>query len=160
MSVQLLATGSIPPSPRLVLDVVVHGTPATQGSKLPGVAANGRRFVREANPDLGRWRSQVAQAAGDAYAGELLDEAVGLDLVFHRPRPAGHYKASGGLSAAGRRTPYPIGAPDVLKLARAAEDALTGVVWMNDARVVDERIRKCWGERFCVRIRVWRLGAA
>jgi Holliday junction resolvase RusA-like endonuclease len=146
-----------PPGPDLVLDVMVYGTPATQGSKVTGMAGNGRRFVREANPDLKRWRSQVAQAAGDAYAGELLDEAVGLDLVFVRPRPSGHFTTTGGLSAAGRRSPYPTGAPDVLKLARAVEDALSGVVWTNDARIVDERIRKAWGERACVRIRVFRL---
>ena len=140
-----------------VLDVVVYGTPATQGSKVTGMAANGRRFVREANPDLKRWRSQVVQAAGEAYVGELLDEALGLDLVFMRPRPSGHFLTGGGLSASGRRSPYPTAAPDVLKLARAVEDALTGVVFTNDARIVDERIRKAWGERACVRIRVFRL---
>jgi crossover junction endodeoxyribonuclease RusA len=154
-----LIPASQPTVDQLLLDVTVYGTAAAQGSKTRGVAANGRPFFREANPDLKRWRSQVAQAAGEAYVGGILDEPVGLDLVFWRPRPVGHFNTTGGLAAAGRRSPYPTGAPDLDKLARAICDALTGVVFTNDARIVDERIRKAWGERACVRIRVFRLGA-
>jgi Holliday junction resolvase RusA-like endonuclease len=48
-------------------------------------------------------------------------------------------------------------APDTLKLARAVEDALSGIVWVNDSRIVDERIRKRWGDRSAVRIKVFKL---
>jgi hypothetical protein len=33
-----------------------------------------------------------------------------------------------------------------LKLARAAEDALTGVLWLDDSQIVDERISKAYGD--------------
>jgi len=39
----------------------------------------------------------------------------------------------------------------VLKLARAVEDALTGVIWADDAQIVDEVIRKRYG-RPCLQI--------
>jgi Holliday junction resolvase RusA-like endonuclease len=36
--------------------------------------------------------------------------------------------------------------PDVLKLARAAEDALTGIVWRDDSQIVHETLAKVYGE--------------
>lgn len=32
--------------------------------------------------------------------------------------------------------------PDVLKLARGVEDALTGIVWRDDAQIVNESLSK------------------
>jgi Holliday junction resolvase RusA-like endonuclease len=39
---------------------------------------------------------------------------------------------------------YPISKPDVLKLARAAEDALTGIIWSDDALIVQEHLYKAY----------------
>jgi Holliday junction resolvase RusA-like endonuclease len=41
---------------------------------------------------------------------------------------------------------YPTTRPDALKLARAAEDALTGIIWTDDAVTVDLTIKKRYGE--------------
>ena len=35
--------------------------------------------------------------------------------------------------------------PDVLKLARGVEDALTGIVWRDDAQIVNESLNKVVG---------------
>jgi Holliday junction resolvase RusA-like endonuclease len=57
--------------------------------------------------------------------------------------------------------------PDVLKLCRATEDALNGVVWRDDSRNVCMHIEKVYaepGEPEGAHIRVWalpeRVGAA
>jgi hypothetical protein len=36
--------------------------------------------------------------------------------------------------------------PDVLKLARAIEDAITGVIWVDDSQIIDEHLYKRWGD--------------
>lgn len=46
----------------------------------------------------------------------------------------------------------------MLKLARAAEDALTGILWRDDAQICDEVIRKRYGEPARVEIEVRTLG--
>jgi crossover junction endodeoxyribonuclease RusA len=45
-------------------------------------------------------------------------------------------------------TRYPVGqrSGDVDKLARAALDAMTGVVYLDDAQVVSLLVTKCWAE--------------
>jgi Holliday junction resolvase RusA-like endonuclease len=52
---------------------------------------------------------------------------------------------------------YPTGRPDVLKLARACEDALTGVIWRDDAQIVVERLYKDWGEPARVLVEIEQL---
>lgn len=61
-------------------------------------------------------------------------------MVFAMARPKGHYRT--GRNAHLLRDgapPYPAGTPDLSKLCRATEDALTdaGVVWADDAQVVE-----------------------
>ena len=41
---------------------------------------------------------------------------------------------------------HPTTRPDVLKLARAIEDSLTGVLWHDDSQIVSEHLRKHYGE--------------
>ena len=65
-----------------------------------------------------------------------------VTMTFYRPRPIAHYKADGtvkpGMPAA------PTQRPDVLKLARAIEDALTGVIYEDDSSIVEEHLFKKW----------------
>jgi Holliday junction resolvase RusA-like endonuclease len=158
--VTTLVSPAVGHHPELVFDLIVFGTAATQGSKVAGVAASGARFVREDNPDLKRWRTQVAEAVGKQHAGQLiLGGPVGLDLIFYRPRGKTHYTSKGALTAAAKRTPYPTMAPDCGKLARAVEDAMAKVVYLNDAQIVDVRVRKAWGMSACVRIRLYKLAS-
>lgn len=91
------------------------------------------------------WRRTVAWSARQVFTGELLRGALRVTFTFYRPRPKGHVGAN-GLTKAGRENPYPTTKPDALKLARAAEDALTGVVWHDDAQIVEEVLSKRWGE--------------
>jgi len=120
------------------------------------------RPVHQNAEKLLAWRQEVAQAARKAYSGPLLIGAVRLSLVFFRPRPKGHFGT--GRNAGKLKTSaedYPIQRPDVLKLARAVEDALTGVIWRDDSQVVEygpwddhtPGLAKRWGPfRVAVRI--------
>lgn len=95
------------------------------------------------------WRKLVAAAAGDAMTAAglpLFDGALLVQMDFFVHRNKGHFGTGRNARLLKESAPlYPAVAPDVLKLSRAAEDAMTGVVYTDDARTVDMLVRK----RFC-----------
>jgi crossover junction endodeoxyribonuclease RusA len=107
----------------------VPGLPATQGSKR--YIGNGR-FI-DSCKRLPAWRSLVAHMASQVNDSALIDGAISLSIKFVLPRPKGHYGKKGLRPAAPK---YPTGKPDLCKMVRAVEDALKGVVWTDDSRVV------------------------
>lgn len=122
----------------------VYGVAQPAGSKTSGVRNDGRRFVRDSAKGSRPWKTQVAQAAGEAMNGDgLLDGPLELSVIFTVPRPKGHYGARGLRPSA---PAYPAVRPDVTKLLRAVEDACTGVVWRDDAQVVAQHAYKVYGE--------------
>ncbi len=144
----------------------VVGQPATQGSKVEQVIRgrggnpiikNGRALttIREDNPRLAQWRQEVAHAARQVYDGPLILGPVSLWLAFVRPRPKGHFGT--GRNAAKRKPlapEYPTTKPDLSKLTRAVEDALTKVVWYDDSQVVELHVTKRYGEYFSVTVSI------
>lgn len=135
---------------------VVPGRAQPAGSKRAFVnRKTGKMIVTDANPNAGAWKERVALAASAAFGRRpLLDEPLVLEVTVLLVRPAGHFGAR-GMSRKGRETPCPVSKPDLTKLVRAIEDALTGVVWVDDSRVVSQFATKGWGIRdevaVCVR---------
>lgn len=118
------------------LTIVVHGTPAPQGSK----RHLGKGVMVESSKRVKPWRQDVKYAAlkacGDEY--ETLIGAVALTVMFYMPRPKGHYRTgryAGELRAGA--PDYPAGKPDLDKLVRSTMDAIGEAgVWRDDAQVV------------------------
>lgn len=136
--------------------IVVHGTPQTAGSKRAFVRGK-RAVVVDDNARSRPWKDQIAQIASAAMNGtELLQGPLSVELAFYLTRPKGH-QGTQGLNTKGRANPRPTTRPDVLKLARAAEDALTGVVWHDDSQIVDELLEKHYGDPPRVEIRIRQL---
>lgn len=136
----------------MTVQFVVYGNPAPAGSKTAGVAKNGRTFVRDSSKRSYPWKQTVAQTAGVAMAGRILLEGpLRLTLEFVVPRPKGHYGARGLRPSA---PAHPTVKPDVLKLARAVEDALSGICYRDDAQIVDEHLTKRYGEPAAAHITV------
>jgi Holliday junction resolvase RusA-like endonuclease len=130
--------------------LTVHGAACPAGSKrafLVGRKGVPKRIVvADAAKRSRPWKSLVSQVAGDAMMGRpLLEGPLSLRLRFVVRRPKGHYGGKGQLNAKGRRTPRPSARPDLLKLARAIEDALTGIAYRDDAQIVDEVLTKEYG---------------
>lgn len=134
----------------------VYGKPQPAGSKKAFVRG-GRAMIVDDAKGSRPWKTMVAQTAGDLMNGrELLDGPLELSLVFVVPRPKGHFGAKGLRPSAPH---YPTVKPDVLKLARAVEDALSGVVYRDDAQIVEELLAKEYGEPARVEVRVVPLAA-
>jgi Holliday junction resolvase RusA-like endonuclease len=76
-----------------------------------------------------------------------LDGPLHVRMVFSFTRPRSHYRTGRNAHLLKADAPaQPCGRPDVSKLCRATEDALTTVgVWVDDARVAEyDRLAKVW----------------
>jgi Holliday junction resolvase RusA-like endonuclease len=130
-----------------VIAFTVIGEAAPAGSKRAfRNPHSGRIMVTDASKGSKPWKARVAATAVEHFEGELLDGPLVLELSFFRPRPKTHYGSGRNSAVVKPSAPsYPATRPDVLKLARGVEDALTGVVWRDDAQIVDEVLRKRYG---------------
>lgn len=117
--------------------IIVYGSPGPQGSKTyMGQSKAGRPVMRESSRKVKPWREDVKGAAEFVRAGAApLDCPLSVRMVFTMPKPA---------SAPKRKRTWPMRTPDLSKLCRSTEDALTQAgVWRDDARVVNyERLAK------------------
>ena len=128
------------------LTFFVAGVPAPQGSK----TSYGRgRIVDSA--DTGKvknagkmWSEAVRMEAIKAMAGRApLEGPVEVDMQFYLARPKHHYAATGRVKVKFLDAAHAI-RPDRLKLARRVEDALTGVVYKDDAQAWGGDVWKFW----------------
>ena len=120
------------------MKIIVYGNPAPQGSKrFVGLAKKtGRGIMVESSTKVKPWRQDVKAAAIAARNGSAaIDGPVRVRMVFTLAKPA---------SAPKRRRTYAMRKPDLSKLARSTEDALTDAgVLADDARIVEfERLAK------------------
>lgn len=114
--------------------------------------------VTDACKDSRMFKNLVADCARHAYNGPLLIGPVALTVVFHVARPKGHY-GSGRNAAKVKDSspPFPTGKPDLLKLARAIEDAITGIIWRDDSQIVVEKLVKVYDDHHETLVRIEEL---
>jgi len=119
------------------LEFFVQGEPKTQGSKraIYNPKAN-RTFVKNDNEKTGSWRSDVrneAQKAVKQIGWKIPTRATGInvEMAFFFKRPKDHYNSKGFVkdSAPENHTKR----PDIVKCARAVEDALIGLAVLGGA---------------------------
>lgn len=108
-----------------MIEITVYGMPGPQGSKRH---VGGGRMI-ESSKKVAPWRQDVVAAAraviGDAPP---IEGPIHCMMAFTLPKPA---------SAPKKRTTYPDKKPDLSKLIRSTEDALTTAgAWRDDARVI------------------------
>lgn len=145
------------------LQITVYGRPEPAGSKRAFVNPKTRRaIVTDANSKAKPWKQEVAGAAvaaieereinGALVPGRLQairggEAPVRLQVEFYLRRPVGHYGTGRNTGTLKRSAPtYPATRPDATKLLRAVEDALTGIVWRDDAQVVDQHVLKLYAD--------------
>jgi len=141
------------------IEFLVLGKARPAGSKraLPVKLKSGetKTIVVDANKHSKPWKQQVAQTARCMYHGPLLDEPVALALIFVVPRPKSHFRTGKNSHLLRESAPdRPTVKPDLLKLARGVEDALTGIIYRDDALIVDEHLAKVYGEPEATIVRI------
>ena len=131
-----------------MISFTVPGVPAPGGSKKAFMNPRTNKIVvmDDAKNNKG-WRERVAIFASQAMAGRPpLEGALRIYVVFSVVRPKGHYGTgrNAGCLKDWAKSAHPIGRPDTTKLFRALEDALTGIVWKDDAQVVSQLVIKTY----------------
>jgi crossover junction endodeoxyribonuclease RusA len=142
----------------MTIEFVVPGVAQPRGSKraMPN-RAGGRPLMVDTNAKSKPWMAAVAAAASEAMNGAgLIDGALRLELWFNLPRPKSHYgtgKNSARLKASAPH--FHESKPDCDKLVRAIGDAMTGVVYRDDAQLATLEVRKRYANGSAgVRVRI------
>lgn len=126
--------------------ITIYGTPQPAGSKR-GFYRGGKVIVTDDNAKSRPWKNLVTDACRQVYDGPLLEGALTVTMVFFMVRPKGHYGSGKNSAKLKPSAPaWPTSKPDVLKLARGTEDALTGVLWKDDAQTAMLRLQKQYAE--------------
>lgn len=127
----------------MTLSFTVQDKPGPQGSKRP--YGNGRV---ESSESVRTWRDAVRLAAiaarttlcdGETSATPFPHGVpVGLQIIFWHRRPKAHYRGGQHATELKPTAPtYVTSKPDVSKLVRSTEDAITAAgVWHDDAQIV------------------------
>lgn len=114
-----------------MIELRIYGTPAPQGSKkFVGTTKKGRGILVESSAKVKPWRMDVKEQAEKALRqlGHTLAGPLNVSMVFTLKKPA---------SAPKTRATYPDRMPDLSKLVRSTEDAITDAgLWEDDARIV------------------------
>jgi Holliday junction resolvase RusA-like endonuclease len=150
-----------------------YGRPQPAGSKRAfpirrkaggGWVLTGGVAVTDDNPKAKPWQADVADVALAAmmrtFGADFYPMAgpVALSVVFTLKRPKGHFGTGRNARDVKASAPaFPCVKPDTTKLLRAVEDACTGIVWNDDAQVIEQSAMKSYGTREGVRVAVWEL---
>lgn len=115
-----------------MITFTVFGVASTMGSKRAFVPKGWKRpIITDSNRNLKAWQSLVADAASQAIAARpdwaILDGAVRLTIAFYLPRP----------KSLPKRVTAHTKAPDCSKLIRSTEDAMSGIVYRDDAQIIE-----------------------
>lgn len=82
--------------------------------------------------------------------------AFTVDITFRMDRPLSHYGTGRNSAIVKDSAPeHPIVRPDLDKLARAVNDALTKIVFKDDSQVVQMNIRKVYGFPEGIKVRIY-----
>ncbi len=121
------------------LTFTVYGIPQPQGSTRAFIPKGWKRpIITSANAKNKPWRQEVASCAITALNGgfeELRSGPVSLKAVFFFDKP----------KSCPKRCQHKTTRPDVDKLARSLNDALTGIVFCDDSQIVELRVAKMFG---------------
>ena len=126
--------------------ITIHGTAAPGGSKTGFAIPGGGVRMTPANKKTKPWMTNVAVQAASQWTGVPIDRGyyVVVDVTFFLPRPAGHHTSTGKRAKGWKR--YHTTKPDVTKLWRSTEDALSGIVWADDSMVSEPSLHKRYAD--------------
>lgn len=125
----------------------VHGVPQPQGS-MRAFVRGGKPVITSSNKNLGDWRRLIADQA-QPHA-RMHDGPICVRLAFRMPKP----------KSAPKTKLWCDKRPDLDKLVRSALDSLTGIMWKDDAQVVEIVASKLYAEQTGVDITIFEMPAS
>ena len=139
-------------------DAVHGGTAVTVTVRVYGIpvpqARAGRRTIRRPTgqvfttsydkPECVDWKRTVVAQVLPVKPASPLEGPLTMTLLFHLPRP----------KSLPKRVLYPVKKPDAKNLLWGVEDALRGILYVDDSQLVDLDVRKRYGANPGVEITV------
>lgn len=106
----------------------------------------GRIIITDDCKKNGEWKQTVATHARFCFQRKPLVGPLSTVCTIYVRRPKNHFGTGKNAHVLKATAPkYPTVKPDATKLWRSTEDALTGIIWGDDAQVVDQAVYK----RYC-----------
>jgi len=103
--------------------------------------------IHQGSDKLMSWRELLGISAKMAWREDPVSGPVSLNCLFLFQRPKTHYGTGKNSMTLKPSAPMShIQKPDNDKLLRAVEDALTGIVYIDDCQVDDAHSAKRWAE--------------
>lgn len=135
----------------------VYGKPVPGGSKTtkalydkkgkPRLTKTGRVVTVTFDDAKGNaeWKSKIRSMARYHFKGRKpFTSPLMLKTTFYVQRPQFHFRSNGELKPNAPK--YPTVRPDATKLLRSTEDALSGILWIDDTQVIISMNRKLYAE--------------
>jgi Holliday junction resolvase RusA-like endonuclease len=133
------------------LHFFVSGIAKTSGSKTAFInKKTGKPIITSANKGQKSWQQAVKWEAMRIFERQIpWDGPIFLSMTFVRFRPKGHYGTGRNANAVkeSKKDAKPTSKPDLLKLGRAVEDAMSGIVYLDDSQIVQETLEKRYGDK-------------
>jgi len=130
----------------MIYKFFVTGLPKPGGSKKAFIHKHTGKIIVTDTCNNKNWRTLVATAALNAKIPTLL-KPLCVHFVFYLPRPKSHYGKGKRISDVRKSSPkYPAVKPDATKLVRSTEDALTGIIWKDDAQIINQIVIKKYAD--------------
>lgn len=131
-----------------MISFTVRGTPGPQGSKrMMRHNGEGPMIMLESSPLVAPWRKLVSYEAAMAMHRGKHKPMVGaleVAITFYLRRPRKYYRANGDLKPG---APALVATkPDLSKLVRSTEDAITGICYGDDAQIARLIVEKRYGD--------------
>lgn len=118
-----------------VIRITIPYIPTAKGR--PKFTRRGFAYTPKKTRDYEKYVKQIALRYKPK---ELLTGALEVRFYFYRPIPKSFSKKNRELALCGRLRPKI--KPDLTNYTKAAEDALEGIIYKNDAQIVDEHLHK------------------
>ena len=123
----------------------VPGVPKPGGSKTGFYNKKLNRVLMVDASKNTDWKNAVRYFCIQSFTGEPLSGSLKLTISFAMPRPQNHYGTGKKKEILKENAAnYHISRPDIKKLIRSTEDALTGILWHDDAQIVIQMTEKIY----------------
>ena len=120
----------------------IPGLPRPGGSKR-GFVVRERAVITEDCKTSKDWRAVCALKADELWrSAPPLSGPIAVYFDFLMPRPKGHLRKDGSVRPGAPA--YPTVKPDVTKLIRSTEDALSRIIWRDDCIIVRQVANKLY----------------
>ncbi|MHA3065623.1 RusA family crossover junction endodeoxyribonuclease [Lacticaseibacillus saniviri] len=125
-----------------MIKMIIPGIPVPQGR--PRFSGRGKFVSAYDPPKSHAYKELVSTCAGEQYDGEPLTGAIKCQVNVYRPIQTSGSKAIKAKKLAGTIRPTVKG--DVDNYFKAVTDPLTGIVWVDDAQIVDGVVSKYYSD--------------